>query len=223
MTGKLAETAPTNRWLLAFLILAVISVASAIFIPSQNAVQQFYFRVIVAISMAGIAAIIPGFFQIELVWLKNSIKAGGAIGIFVLIYTINPAEITSSFRPSVDLSGRWNFYLQSNNSEIPGGVAQITHKAGENVYIIIGDVPVNPDAPAGAYNSPTIVFDSDYSLITDRKIVFHYRTNQGEEGVAVANYSGTSVDELYFNFRDFARSSVDNFPTGVLIFRRVQL
>ena len=223
MNGQLAESAPSNRWLIAFLLMAIISIVAAVFIPDQNAVQQFYFRVVVAISMAGISAIIPGFLHIELSWLKNSIRAGGAIAIFVLIYAVNPAEITNSFRPTVNLSGEWNFFLQSNNSEIPGGVARIDHRVGENVYIISGDVPVNPDAPEGAYNSPTIIFDSDYSLITDRKIVFHYRTNQGEEGVAVANYSGSEVNELYFNFRDFDETNDDNFPSGVLIFRRVSL
>lgn len=190
--------------------------------PPQNAVQQFYFRVIIGISVAGVAAIIPGFLEIRLSWLKNGIRASGAIAVFVFIYLFNPATINDDdFRPSINLSGEWNFYFKVNGDEIPGGFARISHRDGSNVFIINGDVEANPQAPPDAYNAPHITFDSDYALINERRVVFHYKTNEGEEGVAVASYNSSANSQLIFYFRDFEETDDDGFPSGILIFKRI--
>jgi hypothetical protein len=83
-----------NRaWLVAFSAMALLGLASAILVPKQSAVQQFYFRLVMGLAVAGIAAAIPGFLEIHLRWLRNSLRAGGALGVFVLVYLYNPPTI----------------------------------------------------------------------------------------------------------------------------------
>jgi hypothetical protein len=85
--------AGNRAWLIAFSAMALLGLASAVFVPKQSAVQQFYFRLVMGLAVAGIAAAIPGFFEIHLRWLRNSLRAGGALGVFVLVYLYNPPTI----------------------------------------------------------------------------------------------------------------------------------
>lgn len=217
-TYTTSEKKINTWWMITFFILAVVSLAISIFIGEPGVSQEFHLRLIIAISIAGIASIIPGFFDISVVWLRNSIKAGGAIGIFVLIYLINPATLHADFRPKVNLTGNWQFYLQTAEGDIPSGYANIEHKEGRNIFNVIGNVEANPHAPIGRYHTPRLTFESNFGLITDRKIIFHYVTNLGEEGVAIADYTLASAEELYFNFNDYSGKDKDGVPIGVLKF-----
>lgn len=215
---KSGNTSLGYWWMICFTVLAIIATGLAVYIKDLGLHQEFYLRIIIAISLAGITSIVPGFFDIQIVWLRNSIRAGGAIGIFVLIYLINPATVNQNFRPTINLTGEWNFFLQTKDGDIPGGFASITHKNGRNIFQINGNVASNPIAPEGVYNTPILTFESKYALITDKKIIFHYLTNQGEEGVAVADYTGNKLGDLYFSYNDFEGKDKDGFQNGVLRF-----
>ncbi len=68
-----------------------IMLVIAFFIPEPTIFQIFVFRVVLAIAAAAFGATIPGFLEIKLpLWGKGLISAGGALGLFVLIYQVNP-------------------------------------------------------------------------------------------------------------------------------------
>ena len=205
-------------WIAMFFFLAITATGVAIYIGDLGLYQQFYIRIIIAISIAGIASIIPGFFDLQLKWMKNSIRAGGAIGIFVFIYMFNPATLDDSFRPGVNLTGTWNFYSVTKDEDVPIRTANIEHAEGRNIFNIIGNISTAHHAKHGIYNSPIITFKSDFALITHEKIIFHYLNNRDEEGIAIANYSESNVDELFFNFNDYSTRDNDKVPNGVLKF-----
>lgn len=77
-------------------LFALIILISAIFIPSPTPTQFFIFRGVFAVSLAAIAAIIPGLLNVESRLQKFSVKATGGIAVFVLVWLINPPELVGS-------------------------------------------------------------------------------------------------------------------------------
>lgn len=78
----------------------------AIFLPNPTEFQFIVFRIVLALAAAGVAAMIPGILEVR--W-SNWIKAGGALGVFVITYLYNPAlptlkdaEITLSIPEVID-------------------------------------------------------------------------------------------------------------------------
>ncbi len=215
------EKTPEWYWLLAFVGFMITAISLVVFRPRQTSAEQFYFRILIAIAAAGIASIIPGFFDIEITWLKASIRAGGAIGVFVLIFTHNPRPFEADDLADIHIDGEWEFFLVLDNKDIKGGNARIRHKAGSRLFQITGNVPANPAAPAGSLRSPLVTFESNFGVITAQRVVFHYRNNSNEEGVATADYASVSPEELLFNFHDFADTDKDGVTSGLLRFKRV--
>lgn len=89
----------------------IASVAIALMLPNPTPYQAFILRGLFAIALASIASIIPGFLNLETRAKSPAayfgIYAGGAIAIFVLIWLINPPEISggnSNSQPAVDQS-----------------------------------------------------------------------------------------------------------------------
>ena len=80
----------------------VIMLVIALGVPNPTDFQIFVFRIVLALAAAGVAAMIPGFINVE---VSSTIKAGGAIAIFVIIYFFNPAKFvtTSINNNSADL------------------------------------------------------------------------------------------------------------------------
>jgi len=68
------------------LLLFVLSVV--ILYPCPTDSQRSIFKIVLAIAVAGLAAVIPGFFQMR---FKKIISAGGAIAVFAFIFLYNPA------------------------------------------------------------------------------------------------------------------------------------
>src|SRR5687768_5700907 len=64
----------------------------AIVFPNPTPFQYTIFRIVISLAAAGIASMIPGFIEIE---IPNWIRAGGALGVFVLVYFNNPAELVT--------------------------------------------------------------------------------------------------------------------------------
>lgn len=81
---------PAQNHLLPALIglgLLIGIVGIMVFSPCPSSSQFFVYRIALAIGVAAIATIIPGFFEVQ---LKPTIKAGGALAVFAFIYLINP-------------------------------------------------------------------------------------------------------------------------------------
>ncbi len=66
-----------------------------VFVPCPSGPQFIVFRIALAIGVAGLAAVIPGFFTFQ---YKQLVTAGGALAVFAFVYLINPAQATSADR-----------------------------------------------------------------------------------------------------------------------------
>lgn len=91
----------TPNWqLITGLIIGVIFLLAlfvlAVMIPNPTNWQAFIFRGGFAISLAAIAAIIPGLLTVESRFQKMSIRATGAIAVFVIIWLVNPPALIGS-------------------------------------------------------------------------------------------------------------------------------
>ncbi|EXS34147.1 hypothetical protein [Acinetobacter sp. 826659] len=91
----------TPKWqlvtgLVVGVLFALIILLSAIFIPSPTPTQFFVFRGVFAVSLAAIAAIIPGLLNVESRFHKFSIRATGAIAVFVIVWLLNPPALVGS-------------------------------------------------------------------------------------------------------------------------------
>lgn len=61
--------------------------------------QIFIFRIVTAISVAGIGAMLPGAINVQ---VSHKIKAGGSVGLFVIIYFFNPPALITDYTPFSD-------------------------------------------------------------------------------------------------------------------------
>lgn len=88
----------TPKWqlitgLIIGVVFALIILIAVVFIPEPKPAQFFIFRGVFAISLAAIAAIIPGLLNVESRFNKFSIKATGAIAVFVIVWLLNPPAL----------------------------------------------------------------------------------------------------------------------------------
>jgi hypothetical protein len=75
-------------------VLIIAIFCCAIFIPDPTSFQYVIFRMIMPLGFACIGFIIPGFIVIEGKMKSFSIRAGGALALFVLTYFFNPATLS---------------------------------------------------------------------------------------------------------------------------------
>lgn len=71
----------------------------AVAIPKPTEFQIFVFRVTLSLAAGAIGAIIPGFFQIEGQFLRLSLRAGGALAVFWLVFSVNPPALVVATNP----------------------------------------------------------------------------------------------------------------------------
>lgn len=56
--------------------------------------QFFILRMLAAVSAAGVAAMIPGFIDVDMgKGTKVAIRAGGALAVFVVVFLVNPPAL----------------------------------------------------------------------------------------------------------------------------------
>ena len=121
---------PTPTWwsLTLFILLCFVGATVSLFVPDQTPIQQFYFRIIVALGAAGIASIIPGYFEIEVRIARILIRSAGAIGIFVLVYFINPAQLREKTEGDTlkvpNIIGTWEYTCTATGEVFPHGGIQ---------------------------------------------------------------------------------------------------
>jgi len=71
-------------------VFVIAMLVLAVAFPHPTAFQFTVFRVVLALAAAGVAAMVPGFLEVAIsTWLR----AGGALGVFVVIYFFNPASL----------------------------------------------------------------------------------------------------------------------------------
>ncbi|WP_125782554.1 hypothetical protein [Pseudoalteromonas rubra] len=91
----------TPKWqlitgLVVGIFFAVVILVAAFLIPTPTSTQFFIFRGVFAISLAAIASIIPGLLNVEARFQKGSVRATGAIAVFIVVWLINPPALIGS-------------------------------------------------------------------------------------------------------------------------------
>lgn len=76
-------------------VFVIVLLVIALAIPEPTAQQMFIFRVVLALAAAGVGAVIPGFLDINGKIWEISLRATGALALFVLIYRINPPGLAA--------------------------------------------------------------------------------------------------------------------------------
>jgi hypothetical protein len=72
----------------------VCLIVLAIRFPNPTGFQYTVFRIILSLAAAGVAAMIPGFINLDLSPTQGFLlRAGGALAVFAIVYFFNPAEI----------------------------------------------------------------------------------------------------------------------------------
>lgn len=81
------STLPHLPWIIGLGLLILATLLAAV-IPCPAESLSLASRILLSLGAAGIATILPGLFSIEV----QGIKAGSAIGVFALVYLVNPAK-----------------------------------------------------------------------------------------------------------------------------------
>lgn len=103
-------------------IFVVVLLVLAMAVPNPTPFQYTVFRIVLSLAAAGVAAMIPGFIEVE---VSGWVRAGGALAVFVIVFFYNPAAIVvPESRPAV---------LVQSMTNSPGGLQ------------VGGDLQVNTD------------------------------------------------------------------------------
>jgi hypothetical protein len=101
----------------------------ALFVPNPT-IQQFEIvRIILALAAGGVAAIIPGFLNLQLgAGTHLTLRAGGALAVFAIVYFYSPAHWAPSPATNVTQSttGANSPAINGNNNVVaaPGSAAE---------------------------------------------------------------------------------------------------
>jgi tetratricopeptide (TPR) repeat protein len=77
-------------------VFVIVLIVLAVLFPKPTAFQYMVFRIVLAMSAASVMALIPGFINIKVAPVVGiTIRAGGAIAVFVVVYCVNPAALLS--------------------------------------------------------------------------------------------------------------------------------
>lgn len=78
----------------------LMSLLIALCIPEPSGFQTFVFRVVLALAGSAFVCVLPGLLHLQGQVKSWVIRAGGALGVFLLIYTINPPRFLAAVRSS---------------------------------------------------------------------------------------------------------------------------
>ena len=171
------------------IIFVILLVLIAIMYPRPTIFQETIFRVLLALSAAGVAALLPGFITVK---LGKFIRAGGALAVFAIVYFFNPPELirnkplehapnqhtlsTGLFRIYVVYQENGN--LISNSYRFP--ISDIRKKqSGSDFLELLAQLP---DIPDGNLKYSTAFRISDEEVIEKSTVNV---LNQGNLGVLV--------------------------------------
>ena len=75
-------------------VFLAVLLALIVWIPNPTPAQLMLFRITIALAAGGIAAVIPGFLNVNISLGKRLvIAAGGALAVFIITYFYNPPSI----------------------------------------------------------------------------------------------------------------------------------
>lgn len=97
--GAIEQVREPSLFIFGVLFIATLIIL-AIFFPEPSPFQHLVFRIVLALAAAGIAASLPGLLEVK---VAASIKAGGAIAVFIVIYFFSPAQLVT--KPPEEIKG----------------------------------------------------------------------------------------------------------------------
>ena len=74
----------------------VVMLGIALLRPNPMPFQYLVFRSVLALAVAGVVAMIPGFLSVQ---LGSAIRAGGAVGAFIVVFFFSPAGLVATPTP----------------------------------------------------------------------------------------------------------------------------
>lgn len=81
-------------------VFVVVLLVIAVSVPSPTEFQFFVFRIVLALVAAAIGAFLPGSLNVQShiqnPAYRNTIRAGGAVAFFVIVYLINPPRFINA-------------------------------------------------------------------------------------------------------------------------------
>jgi hypothetical protein len=111
-------------------VFVTVLLSMAIFFPEPSAFQYQVFRIVLALAGAGVAAIIPGIFDLQTpTSVGLVIRAGGALAVFGLIYLVNPAQLVhldSEASPPPDYQQALSNILNTMHKKAMSSIRRIT-------------------------------------------------------------------------------------------------
>ena len=103
------------------IVFIAVLLSIAFLVPNPTVTQWFVFRVVLALAVAGIGAIIHGLIVVN---VSKVVRAGGAAALFVLVYWFNPPKLVVSDKPGVNIHQTTGG--QNSPSVVAGGDVTIT-------------------------------------------------------------------------------------------------
>ena len=147
----------------------IVIILIAITLPRPTVFQQLIFRVVLALSAAGVGALVPGFLTIK---FKNILRAGGGIAVFVIVYFFNPASLVIYNSPAKKLLPTDRFkitfiYRQqgkfiSDTYAFPVSDIQ-KNSSGTAFHKLLGKLP---NLPKSSLENSTVFRTSDERIVT---------------------------------------------------------
>lgn len=173
-------------------IFVIALIILAVMFPNPTPFQYTVFRVVLAVAIAGVTAMIPGFLRVT---VSNWIRAGGALAVFVLVYFYNPAALVQPMPPTPDLG------TSKSNSLISPPL--------QTAIPLIGKTNVSIELLAGQNKTSllklyeTMLIKDGYTKISTRSLnddtrpvgfeVRYYNANDQSEAENVAKIIGQNV------------------------------
>ncbi len=100
MAGKCgAKMTKANERIIVFTLGVVFVVALVVlsyYVPQPTQSQFFIFKVVLALAASGIAAMMPGFVEID---IPKVVRAGGSLAVFFIVLDKSPAELVATPTP----------------------------------------------------------------------------------------------------------------------------
>ena len=78
-------------------VFVVVMLTIALFVPTPTSFQYLVFRIVLALATAGVAAMIPGFIEVN---VPTFLRAGGALAVFAIVFFYNPVALVSNTNSS---------------------------------------------------------------------------------------------------------------------------
>jgi len=135
---------------------------------------------------------------------------GGFIAIFYLLHTAYSSAVVQNGNSKFDLTGEWEFKLETSDGVIHHGKSTIKQKPG-SIYFDIG----------GLVEDTKVDFSAYVGVVAHRKAIFVYENSQQEMGIALTNLYEESPKTLVWTFTDMKDKDNDLTPHGVIEFNRI--